>query len=33
VGSPLSLRNTTYLVQSQATIDYLPGSGTGNIVN
>jgi hypothetical protein len=30
-GSPGSLRNTTYTVQTQPNIDYLPGSGTGTI--
>jgi hypothetical protein len=32
IGSPNTLKNTTYLVQSQGTIDYLPGTGSGNII-
>jgi hypothetical protein len=31
IGNSLSLRNTTYLVQTQSTVDYLPGTGTGSI--
>lgn len=29
-GSPTALKNTLYTVQSQPTIDYLPGSGQGS---
>jgi hypothetical protein len=32
IGSPNTVKNTTYLVQSQGTIDYLPGTGSGNII-